>query len=424
LNDTEQRLTGTYAVLVGIEKYGRSDRAGRLPGAVADVTAMAEWLIKRRVPAANIHILLSPLPNTRCSVSNAAVSISESATANEIAATVSDVISNNGSVLFLYWAGRGYAVDGEERGLYCADADIPDSGALDLTQLLKYIRKGGRAGEALNGTNFPQQIIVVDACATQWDPIQHHGKPGTVKAFDVIGGRDRAQFALLAEYGRRLAWDKSTERGLFTTELLKVLDAQPDNAWPPDMDCVAGELAARLDSINERVGDKQEIVVTQHGWRSGAVKGLVSPRVREGRGRRVLACVCGGCGIAVFLALLVMGVSMLGVRTCIEDLSGEWWVTSRPSANPLGQSVVSKARIHQSGDELTISHSIASDEEFVGRCSWLNRIHYEAKSAQYYADGVVGRDRGGAYIEVQMRQRAEDSSRETWRRQGWSTFGE
>lgn len=216
----------TYALLVAVEKYAAP---WDLPGPLGDVLDYHAWLLGRGVPAAQIHVLASPMDAHKTVARQAGV-VTNPATSVEIRAALDVLRERKGDLLFVIWAGHG-VVNEKQHRLFVADATVVDKRNFSLETLRESLASTYFAG-------FSRQIIIVDACANYQD------WSFTVPSEPVPRGDPlpREQFLFFAAQPGQVAKTLGIEsRGLFSRELLRKLHdldaAGPD--WPPDMRRVA-----------------------------------------------------------------------------------------------------------------------------------------------------------------------------------------
>jgi Caspase domain/Effector-associated domain 2 len=211
----------TYAVLVGVEKYD-GDTITNLSGPVRDVLDFYEWLRGKGVPAGQITTLASPMDENAASLSQSGAKFSP-ARSMEVQKAFTALQGKSGDLLFVFWAGHGI-IHEKQHSLICADATNTDKWNFDFDKLR----------ESLNTTSFkgfPQQIIIIDACALRVNlPFT---TPGTPLSYGKPLSHD--QFVFLAARDGEAAVNLPEKRGLFSREFFKQVSLQPDSTWPPDM---------------------------------------------------------------------------------------------------------------------------------------------------------------------------------------------
>ena len=130
----------TYALIVGIEKYGDPNTPPRsIRGPAFDAIMFTEWLLDREVPADNIFLCLSPLDDNKDEIENHAgklnVTIHE-ATLSNIKRILIDsgpksLSNQNGDLLILFWVGHGVIdTEKQERRLFFSDGTIKNAGKI------------------------------------------------------------------------------------------------------------------------------------------------------------------------------------------------------------------------------------------------------------------------------------------------------
>ena len=149
----------TVAVLVGIEEY-QVGRDWGVDGPALDACRFAQWLTSRGVPADQITLLVSPLPENAQAVAEQSKGyrdgVPDQATVREL--FTRDLPSQKSGLFVLYWGGHG-VIEQDERRLFYADATLQDKRNLDLSSLLRFMRSDIFAGHL-------QQLVFVDASLT------------------------------------------------------------------------------------------------------------------------------------------------------------------------------------------------------------------------------------------------------------------
>jgi vWA-MoxR associated protein C-terminal domain/Caspase domain len=218
----------TYAVVVGIERYQLEER---LLGAARDATKFVLWLRKNQVPANNIHLFLSPLPENQAELERLLQSPevgviwqpAESTLIHNCLENLKDRQRYAGELLYLFWGGHGIADTAGNRYLFYSDTKETELHRhLDLPSWLKRLRSYG---------NLPQQIGYIDSCAT----VKPRLDLGSNK---VQAGNPIATQSIFfsASIGERAANDDVTQSGHFSTALREAIDKiQAESpGWPPN----------------------------------------------------------------------------------------------------------------------------------------------------------------------------------------------
>ncbi|MET9346865.1 effector-associated domain 2-containing protein [Streptomyces termitum] len=227
---TVARPERTHALVVGVERYA-AGAAWDLPGPAADARRFTAWLRGRGVPAAQISLLLEPLPGA----GGPEVDVPAGPAGRE---AVQEVLTRRlpareGDLLWVFWGGHGVTDPRGHRRLFYADAGPDDRRNLDLDAWLTAFTTDLVPG-------FARQIWLVDSCQTF---VEDLGFARTLPA-EVPPGGDRLpgreQFALLASGpGQRAANDPAAQTGAFSRAVLEGLAGSDGAAWPPDMAALA-----------------------------------------------------------------------------------------------------------------------------------------------------------------------------------------
>jgi len=147
----------TFAVVVGIEKYGIP--GVDLDGPVRDACRFVRWLRRREmpVPVSNIHLYASPLGTNAAELDGLDVSWKPAGRESIHKCFTETLPGKAGDLLLLFWGGHGLLTAGERRLIY-ADATEVDTLNLDLDSLLNSLHCDLFAG-------LPRQVAIIDACA-------------------------------------------------------------------------------------------------------------------------------------------------------------------------------------------------------------------------------------------------------------------
>ncbi|WNI16431.1 effector-associated domain 2-containing protein [Actinacidiphila sp. ITFR-21] len=230
----------TYAVVVGVEQYA-AGHTWDLSGPAADARRFTSWLRGHGVPAANIFLLLSALPDAR----GPQVDVASGAAGRE---SVQEVLTRRlpaleGDLLWVFWGGHGVTDPDRGRRLFYADAVQGDQRNLDLDASLNAFTTDRLPG-------FPRQIWLIDSCQTFADDL---GIIPSLPSERPPGGRPlpgRKQFALLASGpGQRALNDPGEQTGAFSRAVLAALGRE---SWPPDMDAVAEVVLGQFEEGGQR----------------------------------------------------------------------------------------------------------------------------------------------------------------------------
>ncbi|MFE1902468.1 caspase family protein [Streptomyces gardneri] len=227
---TGARPERTYAVVVGAERYAAGP-SWDLPGPAADARRFTGWLRGHGVPAANVFLLLDPLPGA----GEPEVDVPAGTAGRE---AVQEVLTRRlpaleGDLLWVFWGGHGVTDPQGHRRLFYADAGPDDRRNLDLDAWLTAFTT-----DLLPG--FRRQIWLVDSCQTF---VEDLGFARSLPSELPSGGErlpGREQFVLLASGpGQRAVNDPVRQTGAFSRAVLAALAASDGGVWPPDMNAVA-----------------------------------------------------------------------------------------------------------------------------------------------------------------------------------------
>jgi hypothetical protein len=259
MTNTQNTLKRTYALVVGIEQYAGGSE-WKLNGPASGARHFADWLIGRGVPAANVKLFLSPLDENSDLLNRPGPTV-RAATGDVIYNAINDELRPaDGDLLYLFWAGHGIiSIDGTRR-LFCADARADSVVTLNLNSLLSALHTDAFVG-------FPQQIVVVDACANYIEslPLAHTLPERT---FAQGGPRSAEQFVLLGAKPGDLAKNLDAEKtGLFSREVRELLEREPLDRWPPDMVALTASLQRRFIKLREeRLTDQTPSFFWYRDW--------------------------------------------------------------------------------------------------------------------------------------------------------------
>ncbi|MFI9290564.1 effector-associated domain 2-containing protein [Streptomyces gardneri] len=227
---TGARPERTYAVVVGAERYAAGP-SWDLPGPAADARRFTGWLRGHGVPAANVFLLLDPLPGA----GGPEVDVTAGTAGRE---AVQEVLTRRlpaleGDLLWVFWGGHGVTDPQGHRRLFYADAGPEDRRNLDLDAWLTAFTT-----DLLPG--FRRQIWLVDSCQTF---VEDLGFARSLPTELPSGGErlpGREQFVLLASRpGQRAVNDPVRQTGAFSQAVLAALASSDGGVWPPDMSAVA-----------------------------------------------------------------------------------------------------------------------------------------------------------------------------------------
>lgn len=238
----------TWALVVGIDVY---DNVKGLKGPVRDAIAVVGWL--RQLGVADDQILLhaSPCPESQEPLRDLGIA-HQGCTEPEIWQSLSKLLNNTGSRLFIFLLGHGYYLFDGGPVFLTQEADRKSPTNIGITWLTDLLR----------ATNYQRQFFLMDGCLNYAysggerptiDPGKHNGP--------TIGAAQagvRQWFAYAASQGQTAA--EPNGRGLFTTTLLAALDLTTPNPLCTTIDDATGTY--ELD-LNKAITDVVYVAVTQ-----------------------------------------------------------------------------------------------------------------------------------------------------------------
>ena len=262
-------MGGIRAVVVGVEKYGA---AWNLNGPACDAVRFVGWLAGNGVPAANISLFVSALPENQAAVDGCHVT-ARPATSHDIVREFTDVLAKvHDDLLIVFWGGHGVIRADGARLLLTAEATENNVANIDLNSLLESLRSDLFAG-------FRRQIVLVDACANYLEHLRRTiGIPSTtLPAGSPVPARQ--QFVVVSAKAGEAARNLDAERtGLFSKQLREAL---ADAGFPPDMEKVARTLQRRFADLRDRSEARQTPVYFWYrDWETNEA-GLGSPASGE-----------------------------------------------------------------------------------------------------------------------------------------------
>ena len=149
------RLARTFAVVVGIERYGIP--GSDLAGPARDACRFVRWLQSRGVPSGNIQLFASPLEVNAAELEGLDVPWQAASREPIHEYFTKRLPGMSGDLLILFWSGHGI-LTAEERRLIFSDATQVATLNLDLYSLLNSLH-----GDLFAG--LPRQVAIIDACA-------------------------------------------------------------------------------------------------------------------------------------------------------------------------------------------------------------------------------------------------------------------
>jgi hypothetical protein len=230
----------TFAVVVGIEEYLVPGWAP-LDGPASDAVRFVRFLIKRRVPPANIYLFLSPLEKNRALTGDLPV-LAAPAVRDSIYPTISQTLQKvTGDLLYFFWGGHGVSDAQKRRYLFYGDATKAFKANLQIDSLLE-------AFETTQYSGLSRQVCIVDACANFEEELDFDN---TIPREPFVMGKPRApdhQFVIFASRRGQTAKNFAAEQtGALSREVLRLLEF--DHALLPDMPRLAEQVQERFEIL-------------------------------------------------------------------------------------------------------------------------------------------------------------------------------
>jgi hypothetical protein len=206
---------GTYALIVGISKFSFPNSDLQSP--VRDALRFTDWLLRKKVPAKNIRLFLSPTDDARAKCDAEILRLSQTygkLTYQPAESSLVDKYLDNtpeGETLLIYWSGHGVVNRADDRFLFYTDTtEATLQRHFDVRNTLKFLRS----------RRFPQQIAFFDTCAklTPFDL----GENKRV----IPEGTARQSFLYAASPGQAATESKTTGVSAFSKQLFEVLEPQ------------------------------------------------------------------------------------------------------------------------------------------------------------------------------------------------------
>jgi len=239
--------TKTYALIVGIDKYGDRGLDVNSGAPVKDALKFAEWLTEGGVPPENIQLCLSPVKDNQQLVNKCQFTI-ESATSQYLFNFIENTLSKkSGDLLYIFWAGHGLLTLEGKRRLICANATKQNMYSLDVDSLLLLLasQKNSRQPKF----NFPHQICLIDACANYNSQMQTNLD---VEKFSHAPRSTEIQQCVLfaTREGETAKVNRDDKTGYFSHTVLNVLAQEPD--FPPDMNAVFQKVKQQVVNLDKQ----------------------------------------------------------------------------------------------------------------------------------------------------------------------------
>ncbi len=231
-----------YALVVGIEQYAMPECVP-LPGAGKDAVRFTDWLSGRQVPAGNIQLFLSPVPeNAEVRPKELDIAVTPATRSNIYHAVFEVLPTIRGGLLFVFWGGHGVAAPGGDRHLFYADATKEHRANLAFTRFLTALLS--------SQYKFAQQICIVDSCATYIDDLRFDATLPVDAVSQGRPGERGGQYVLFAASDGQAAKHIVAEQtGALSREVLPLLEGDP--AFPPDMEKLGNTVRTRFDELHQ-----------------------------------------------------------------------------------------------------------------------------------------------------------------------------
>jgi hypothetical protein len=244
----------THALLVGVEAYAAGS-TWNLAGAADRALDVAQWLLARELPPANVHLFLSPMAENAAAVAQRAAQLAlDHRPADRVrleAFLTAELRGLPGEQLCAYWDGHGMLGEGGTRRLFYADATDANRANLDVSRLMRLLRSVGAGA-------LTDQIVIIDACANYSDAL---GSPANLPPSSLLVP-DESQVARQAWLFSTALGERSLNSGAiekqvtFFPRLMQVLE-QETAGWPIDTDRVFPRLWEEFDALR-RAGDANQ----------------------------------------------------------------------------------------------------------------------------------------------------------------------
>nr|MBA3921737.1 caspase family protein [Nostocaceae cyanobacterium] len=263
----------THALVVGIEKY-KAGSTWDLNGSANDAIQFVNWLLKRKVKTANIHLFLSPLDSNINLIQNTTLNY-QAANQENISNTINYKLLGkdvSGELLYVFWGGHGIITKSEDtrRRLFFSDTDLTNNHNLDFNSLLEALKNSSYK------KGFAKQVYFIDACAnylhTEHFDIIKAETAG--KRFASNGdAQNNEQFVLFAsgEYEVATNEDESGS-GSFSKAVMAELNELPSSLLLPEMEQLKEQVKTKL-----QADGKSEPVSWFRGW-DGSIEERLFPQ--------------------------------------------------------------------------------------------------------------------------------------------------
>jgi hypothetical protein len=241
----------TVAVVVGIEQYATG---WKLDGPASDACRFVDWLLSENVPAGNISLLVSPLPDNMHLVEEHranGVRVNAGTYGSISGRLIRDLPKESSELLIVHWGGHGCVDGAGDRRLLCADAEFGYMQNLDLNSMLRSLASS-------RYDSHPRQLLLVDACQTFVQNEQWASEMPKLLCPEGQLRKDCDQQVLLAASpGERARNDDANKTGLFS----KVV--REEISWPPNAEGLRDRVHDRFEEFRAKRQTKQ---VPSHLW--------------------------------------------------------------------------------------------------------------------------------------------------------------
>ncbi|MFI8516910.1 caspase family protein [Streptomyces sp. NPDC085481] len=279
-------LSDAHAVVVAIEEYADGGD-WQLDGPAADAARMMGWLVRRGMPEENIVLLASPL--ARNALNFAEFTRVDQRTADR--ATIRQVFREElrelpGDWLWVYWAGHGLIMGENKWGLLYPESRANDLDAVDAENLLSLLNTAH-----LPARRVRRATVIIDACRSALPPRMHvHARRPEPIAEESLTDVERKVFLMRAAQLGSVAKNPGGA-GLFTSNLLGVLEEHGRADAPIDLDAAWLALRARFEELRDAGDTPQLPTLYARNWDEKEDHLDLVPREtgERRRGRRLLA---------------------------------------------------------------------------------------------------------------------------------------
>jgi hypothetical protein len=236
----------TYALVVGIEKYGETAWDVKNSGAVKDALNFTSWLCERGVPIENICLCLSSIEENRHLVEQSKVKV-ELATEQNIYHIITTILSQQqGDLLFIFWSGHSLTTLERERVLICANDRKQDYNSLNLNSLLLLL--------ASDAFKIPKHICIVDVDTNYFSKSQRQANKLVQRKLTLGKPRQNSQQFVLFNL-RELKQDNIRLKNkiwYFFQSLMEAFEQEHNNFLPPNMEVIAERIKQQFKGLDKK----------------------------------------------------------------------------------------------------------------------------------------------------------------------------